>query len=76
MRLRRLSFSLLHGRATACSSRQPANPKFEIFPEGQREYFLKVVDAQITFDPDAEGKATGLVLHQNGRNMPAKADRG
>lgn len=47
-------------------------PRFEIFPEGQREYFLKVVDAQITFDPDVDGHAPGLVLHQNGRDQPAK----
>ena len=25
-------------------------PRFEIFPEGPREYFLKVVEAQIAFD--------------------------
>lgn len=24
-------------------------PKFEIFPEGDKDYFLKVVDTQITF---------------------------
>jgi CubicO group peptidase (beta-lactamase class C family) len=47
-------------------------PRFEIFPEGQREYFLKVVDAQITFDPDVGGHAPSLTLHQNGRDVPAK----
>ena len=51
-------------------------PKFEVFPEGDRDYFLKVVDAQITFETDAQGKATGLVLHQNGRNVPAKRIEG
>jgi cyanophycinase len=45
--------------------------KGEIFPEGERNYFLKVVDAQITFETDSQGRATGLVLHQNGRDMPA-----
>lgn len=47
-------------------------PKFEIFPEGERDFFLKVVDAQITFETDTQGKATGLILHQNGMNQPAK----
>jgi len=47
-------------------------PKFEIFPESVRDYFLKVVDAQITFETDSQGRATGLVLHQNGKNQPAK----
>ena len=47
-------------------------PKAELFPEGERKFFLKVVDAQITFDTDAQGKATQLTLHQNGMDMPAK----
>lgn len=46
-------------------------PKFQLFPEGDRDYFLKVVDAQITFNIDAQGRATELVLHQNG-DHPAK----
>jgi CubicO group peptidase (beta-lactamase class C family) len=47
-------------------------PKFEIFPEGDRDYFLKVVDAQITFVTDSNGRATELILHQGGRSQPAK----
>jgi CubicO group peptidase (beta-lactamase class C family) len=47
-------------------------PKFQIFPESQRDFFLKVVDAQITFETDASGRATSLTLHQNGRDLPAK----
>lgn len=43
-------------------------PKFEIFPEGDRDYFLKVVDAQITFVTDSNGRATELILHQAGRD--------
>ena len=41
-------------------------PRFEIFPEGEKAFFLKVVDAQLTFETDAQGKATAAVLHQNG----------
>jgi hypothetical protein len=47
-------------------------PKFQLFPEGERKFFLKVVDAQLTFDTDAQGKATQVTLHQNGQDMPAK----
>jgi CubicO group peptidase (beta-lactamase class C family) len=47
-------------------------PKVQIFPEGEREFFYKVVDAQITFETDSTGRATGLVLHQSGANVPAK----
>ena len=42
-----------------------------LFPEGERDFFLKVVDAQITFVTDSQGHATELILHQNGDN-PAK----
>ena len=47
-------------------------PKFQVFPESERKFFLKIVDAQLTFDADAEGKATQVILHQNGRDLPAK----
>lgn len=47
-------------------------PKFELFAEGEKEYFLKAVDAQITFEVDAGGAVNQLVLHQAGRNLPAK----
>jgi len=46
--------------------------KFEIFAEGDRDYFLKVVDAQITFVTDGQGRATELILHQNGVDQHAK----
>jgi D-alanyl-D-alanine carboxypeptidase len=47
-------------------------PKFEIFPSSPTEFFLKVVDAQITFVKDASGAITQLILHQGGRDMPGK----
>ena len=47
-------------------------PKAQILPEGEREYFYKVADAQITFVTDSTGRATSLTLHQNGADMPAK----
>lgn len=44
-------------------------PKFEIFAESDRDYFLKVVDAQLTFETDSNGQATAVVLHQLGRDL-------
>jgi hypothetical protein len=41
-------------------------PKFDLFPESDRKFFLKVVDAQITFNGDS------LTLHQNGADTIAK----
>jgi hypothetical protein len=46
-------------------------PRFEIFPKSQREFFLKVVDAQFTFDVDADGKATQVTLLQSGVKLTA-----
>ena len=47
-------------------------PKLELFAEGEKDYFLKAVDAQITFEVDAGGAINQLVLHQAGRDIPAK----
>ena len=44
-------------------------PKFAIFAESATEFFFKVVDAQISFGGD------GMVLHQNGQNLPGKKIR-
>lgn len=46
--------------------------KVEVFPESPKEFFLKVTDAQLSFQTDESGHATGLVLHQGGRDVPAK----
>ncbi len=47
-------------------------PKLEIFAESKEKYFLKAVDAQITFVKDAKGTVTNLILHQGGANQTAK----
>ncbi|MGB8953008.1 MAG: serine hydrolase [Candidatus Aminicenantales bacterium] len=46
--------------------------KFEVFPESETQFFLKVVDAQIEFIKDSSGIVTGLVLYQGGQKLPAK----
>ena len=51
-------------------------PAIELFAEGKREFFMKAVDAQITFETDDEGKATSLTLHQNGAQTPGKRIEG
>jgi hypothetical protein len=45
--------------------------KLRLFASANDEFFFKVVDAQISFQRGADGKITGLVLHQNGRDAPA-----
>jgi CubicO group peptidase (beta-lactamase class C family) len=53
-------------------SQLTGQPKIEVFPESERKFFLKVVDAQLTFDVDAPGAATQVTLHQNNRDRVAR----
>ena len=47
-------------------------PSFELFPEGENKFFLRAVDAKVTFTRDASGVVTGLVIHQGGRDVQGK----
>lgn len=55
----------LFGQATGQS-------RFELFPSSTATFYLKVVDAQVTFEQDGDNPSPKLILHQNGRDMPAK----
>lgn len=57
-------------------SQTNAQPKSEIFPEAENDYFMKAVDAQITFVTDSQGRATEIILHQNGQDRHAKRIEG
>ena len=46
--------------------------KLRLFADTEVDFFLKEVDAQVTFTRDPQGAVTGLVLHQNGANQTAK----
>jgi CubicO group peptidase (beta-lactamase class C family) len=46
-------------------------PKFELYPETETKYYLKVVEAQMEFDVNENNTVTGLTLFQNGQKMPA-----
>lgn len=45
-------------------------PRFEIFPESEHRFFLKVVDAEILFNVVGDGKSIGLTLFQGGMEIP------
>src|SRR5207245_360751 len=47
-------------------------PQAQVFPESESKFFLKVVDAQITFVRDDTGRVSELILHQGGRDQHAK----
>ena len=45
--------------------------KFPVFAESETKFFLKVVNAQISFVEDDSGAIVSLILHQNGANLSA-----
>jgi CubicO group peptidase (beta-lactamase class C family) len=47
-------------------------PEAEIFAESEHGFFYKVVDAQLTIVRAPDGRVTGLVLHQGGRDIKAR----
>jgi CubicO group peptidase (beta-lactamase class C family) len=44
----------------------------ELFAESETSFFLRIVDAQLTFVKDAGGAVTHMVLHQGGTSREAK----
>ena len=48
---------------------QPGEARYGLFATSETEFFLRVVDAAITFTKDASGRVTGLVLHQKGDHV-------
>jgi len=68
-------FTILR-RGDGLIARLTGQPFFPIFASAKDEFFLKVVDAQLSFHRDASGKITGLTLHQNGRDLAATRDAG
>jgi D-alanyl-D-alanine-carboxypeptidase/D-alanyl-D-alanine-endopeptidase len=46
-------------------------PKFELFAEGEKNFFARASDNQIAFETGPEGRATCLILHKAGRDMTA-----
>jgi hypothetical protein len=47
-------------------------PRAAVYAKGNREFFYKVVDAQISFQTDTQGQVSAFVLHQKGRDQLAK----
>jgi D-alanyl-D-alanine-carboxypeptidase/D-alanyl-D-alanine-endopeptidase len=62
-----ITVTLEEGQLMAQASRQDKHP---VFAESPTKFFYKVIDAQLTFEVDASGKATKLILHQNGADVP------
>jgi CubicO group peptidase (beta-lactamase class C family) len=48
--------------------------EIEVFPESETTFFLKVVDAKITFVKDEKGVVNGLILNQGGERKAKKIE--
>ena len=60
--------TLRNGQLFAQLSGQPA---FPIYPSAKDEFYYTIVDAQLSFKRDDQGKVDALVLHQNGADQRA-----
>jgi len=43
--------------------------RFELFAESEHDFFMKIADAQITFESSDQGPAKGAVWHQGGQDQ-------
>lgn len=49
-----------------------AQPKNQLYPESEIEFFLKVVDASIIFVKGTTGGVDQIILHQGGASIPGR----
>jgi serine-type D-Ala-D-Ala carboxypeptidase/endopeptidase len=67
------NFSIVFTRVEDQLWGQPTGQsKLRHWPESETRFFLREVDAQIQFMKDTNGVITGLVLFQNGQQLPGK----
>jgi D-alanyl-D-alanine-carboxypeptidase/D-alanyl-D-alanine-endopeptidase len=45
--------------------------RFGLFASGRNEFFLRAVDASISFERDGADRVIALILHQGGANQRA-----
>jgi hypothetical protein len=47
----------------------PGQPTFPVYASAPARFYYKVVKAELTFMPDAQGRVTAVVLHQDGNDF-------
>ncbi len=50
----------------------PGQPKMQLFAETESVFFMKEAPVSITFEKDAAGCVSGMLIDQGGEKMPAK----
>ncbi len=65
----------LFAQGSSTVNGQPiVGPKFEMFAESEKKFFVRVTGSQITFETGPEGRATSLIMQRAGRE-PTTAPR-
>ena len=62
-----INIKVVDGRLMAQATGQP---EFELFSKNEKEFYLKVIDAQVEFVRNDKGEVEKLILHQNGQHVP------
>lgn len=69
---RQASFTAVVDEAGRLRVRLTGQPFWPAYFMGSDRFLLKVVEAEYQFGRDATGKVDSIILHQNGREIPAK----
>ncbi|HSK19483.1 MAG TPA: serine hydrolase [Longimicrobiales bacterium] len=67
-----IEVTLVDGTLRAQATGQPV---IRLWAASETEFFIREVDAQVTFRIAPDGTVSGLVLHQNGQDMPGRKIR-
>ena len=65
------SVTVKNGKLMGQMGQLSGQPKAELFAETETKFYLKAVDAQITFIQDNRGEVTGMVVYQGGFRVSA-----
>ena len=49
-------------------ARIAGQPRYRLFPQSERSFFYRTIEATVDFESEGAGQADVLVLHQNGRD--------
>lgn len=57
---------------TQLKAQATGQPEFPVFPKSKNVFYLKVVEAQLTFNQHSDGKVQSVTLHQAGQDIVGK----
>ncbi|WP_299117039.1 serine hydrolase [uncultured Winogradskyella sp.] len=65
-------FITIRRNSKQLSAQATGQQEFEIYASSDNEFFLKIVDASVTFNKNDIGVVESMTLHQGGQNIPGK----